>query len=117
MKIKFRGKELDLHYSNRMFIIYENIMGKGASFEEQSYTAVITLLYGALIGTLKYNKMETDVTYDEFMNWLDEQPRNTLSKFSEWFVNEHLANNDLKDEVFEAEMKKEKKSKGMIKKQ
>ena len=59
MKIKFRDKELDLHYSNRMFIIYENIMGKGVSFEEQSYTAVITLLYGALIGTLKYNNMET----------------------------------------------------------
>ena len=110
MKIKFRDKELYLHYSNRMFIIYENIMGKGATFEEQSYTAAITLLYGALIGTLKYNKMETDVTYDEFMNWLDEQPRNTLSKFSEWFVKEQLANNDLKDEVFEAEINKEKKS-------
>ena len=61
--------------------------------------------------------METDVTYDEFMNWLDEQTKNKISKFSEWFVNEHLANKDLKDEVCEAEKKKKKKSKVTSKKQ
>ena len=116
MKITFRDQELDLHYGNMMFIIYENIMGKGATFEGQSYTAAITLLYAALIGTLSFNEMETDVTFDEFIKWLDKQPRNILPKFSEWFVKEHLADNDLKDEVFEEELKKEKKSEKATKK-
>ena len=100
MKILFRGKELDLHYSMRIYIIYENIMGKGLGFDElQSYTAVISLFYAAVVASLQYNKMDSNVTYDEFINWLDEDSAPRIQEFTNWFVGCVNAQADKVDEV------------------
>lgn len=109
MKIIFRGKELELHYSMRIYIIYENIMGKGVAFEElQSYTSLLTLFYSALAATLQYNKMDSNVTYDEFIDWLDEDPSDKLKQFSEWFVSHLLSQSDKTDTKLEKETKSSK---------
>ena len=111
MKIKFRDNEVELHYSMRIYIIYENIMGKGLGFEQlQSYTAVISLFYAALVASLQYHKMDSNVTYDEFINWLDEDSAPRIKEFTEWFMSHVLAQSDKVDEKQEQELKKQPKS-------
>lgn len=99
MKIKIKDIELDLHYSMRMYIIYENIMGKSLNFENaSSYTSLIVLLYSSIIATIQKNKLDITITYDEFMDWLDTQnAQKVMTDFSEWFTSQLTANIDLKD--------------------
>lgn len=99
MKINFKDKELELHYSMRIYIIYENIMGKGLGFDQlQSYTAVISLFYAAVVASLQYNKMDSNVTYDEFIDWLDNDSALKIKEFTEWFMSHVLAQADKVDE-------------------
>ena len=99
MKITFREQELELHYGMRIYIIYENIMGKALGFEElQSYTALVSLFYAAVVATLQYNKLDSNVTYDEFINWLDEDSAVRIQEFTNWFVSCVNAQADKVDE-------------------
>ena len=110
MKINFRGQDLELHYGMRIYIIYENIMGKGLGFDElQSYTAVISLFYAALVATLQYNKLDSNVTYDEFINWLDEDSALRIQEFTNWFVSCVNAQADKVDEQVKKDTKPNKK--------
>lgn len=114
MKIQFRNEQLELHYSMRIYIIYENIMGKGFGLEEmQSYTSLLSLFYSALVATLQYDKKDSNVTYDEFIDWLDENPTDRIKEFSEWFVSHLVSQTDKIDEKLESAKttKKTKKSK------
>lgn len=112
MKINFRGQDLELHYGMRIYIIYENIMGKGLGFDElQSYTAVISLFYAALVATLQYNKLDSNVTYDEFINWLDEDSGVRIQEFTNWFVSCVNAQADKVDEKVNKDAKPSKKKK------
>lgn len=112
MTVNFRGQDLELHYGMRIYIIYENIMGKGLGFEElQSYTAVISLFYAALVATLQYNKLDSNVTYDEFINWLDEDSALKIQEFTNWFVSCVNAQADKVDEKISKENKKTKSKK------
>ena len=106
MKIIFREQELELHYSMRIYIIYENIMGKGLGFEQlQSYTAVISLFYAAIVASLQYHKMDSNVTYDEFIDWLDTDSALKIKEFTEWFMSHVLSQSDKVDELQEKKLK------------
>ena len=112
MKINFRDQEFDLHYGMRIYIIYENIMGKGLGFEElQSYTSVISLFYAAVVSSLQYNKLDSNVSYDEFIDWLDEDSAVKIKDFTQWFMSNVTAQSDKIDEAYEKELKETKSSK------
>lgn len=108
MKIIIKNTELELHYSMRMYIIYENIMGKSLSFENtNSYTSLVVLFYSAIASTIQKNKLNLVIDYDDFMDWLDEHSA-ALQEFSEWFAKNINANNELKDtEIKEVETDKD----------
>ena len=110
MKINFRGQDLELHYSLRLFIIYENIIGQGldVSKDINSFTSILTLFYSAIVATLQYNKMELDVTYDEFIDWLDDGAADKIKEFSEWFIKNLAVQSELTDYNLNKETKTEK---------
>lgn len=112
MKLTINGQELELHYSFRMFIIYENIMSKSIDFETlTSYTGMVTLLYSAIIATMQRNKMDiSSLGYDDFMEWLDTQSPDIFTEFATWFTKAMNVQQKLTAETTE-KVKKAKPSK------
>ena len=79
MKIVIKGEELELKYSFRALIIYENIMNK--SFEGRGITEILTFMYCVILGSQK----GLEFTYDEFLDLIDEKP-GIIKDFSEWLT-------------------------------
>lgn len=103
MTIKYTDKEVELHYSLRMFIIYENIMGKSLNYQDlASYTELITLFYSAIMSSFKYHKIEGNFNWDEFIEWVDENGGDSLmQEFVEWLVEKTHGADELIKEVAE----------------
>lgn len=86
MKIKIKEQELELHYSLRIYMFYENIMGHSIDMQTiSSYTSLVVLFYSSILATLQYEHKNLDISYDEYMDWLDSQ-HNILSDFASWFI-------------------------------
>ena len=79
MKINIKGKEVELKYTFRSFILYENIQGK--SFTPSTTTEVLIFLYCCILASDR----ELVFTFDEFLDYVDEHP-NVIEEFSEFFV-------------------------------
>ena len=116
MKINIKDIDLELHYSMRMYILYENILGKALNFENaSSYTSVIVLFYSAIMASIQHKKLDITLTYDEYMDWLDEQnAQELLAEFSSWFASHITTNSDLndikKEEIKDADVKNKPKN-------
>ena len=86
MKINIKGKELDLHYSMRIYLIYETITGKTLSLETGSYTVSVNLFYSAILASMQHANLDLNFEYDEYLDWLDEQGMDLIKEFIEWFL-------------------------------
>ena len=87
MKIKIKGKEFELHYSMRMYILYENIMGQSLNAATQGMTtSMVILMYCAILASIQYHKLNISISYDEFMDWLDDQNPSVFTNFADWFT-------------------------------
>lgn len=85
MEITFKGHKLELHYSMRMYIIYENIVGNSLDTTDNSYTNLITLIYAALKSTLKYNKLDDNISFDDVIEFVDDNDGVVFTaKFTQW---------------------------------
>lgn len=110
MKIKIFDKELDLHYSFRMLMMYEQIQEKSLDFQKVTLNDLVVLFYTAIISTLQYNKVEGTLKYADYMNWLDDNGgEKTIVEFTNWYVSELAKQNELAPEEKE-DKKKSKKS-------
>lgn len=97
MKVKIKGKEFELHYSMRIYILYENIMGQSLSNVTQgTTTSMVVLMFCAILASMQYHRIETHLNYEEFMDWLDEQPPTVFSEFSDWFTSAVTAYSSVK---------------------
>ena len=108
MKVKIKGKTLDLHYSMRIYLIYETITGKSISLGESSFSTLVSLLYSAILGTMQYKRMNLDLDWDTYLDWLDTQNPDILNEFSKWFVDCVNVNAYLTEEKENKETKPEK---------
>lgn len=109
MKIKIKDQTLDLHYSMRIYIIYEQMTDKSIDPSDfNKMTNVITLLYATILATLQYNRLPASLDWNDFIDWVDEQGDNLIVDFSNWFMTEVNAQKS-------AEPVKEQK-KGVVKK-
>lgn len=81
--------EVELKYSVRSMIMYENITEK--SFSPQSMTDIITYFYCVILSSGK----DYSLTFDEFIDYLDENP-DAIKEFSEWLNNTVQTNSQLK---------------------
>ena len=106
MKVNIKGKELDLHYSMRIYLIYETITGKTLSLETGSYTVSVNLFYSAILASMQHANLDLDFEYDEYLDWLDEQGMDLIKEFIEWFLKiMNLGNSLIEKQIDEKDIK------------
>lgn len=105
MNITIKDEVIEMRYSFRALMIYENIMQK--SFQGNGVTEILTFMYCIILGS----KKDLQFTYDEFLDMVDENPA-LIKEFSEWLTETVQHNNELlmKKEISEEEKKKIKKA-------
>ena len=78
MKINIKGKEVELHYSFRALMIYEEILGESFT-EPKSFKEIMIFFYSIVLASTK----EKDILFDDFVDWLDSSPE-VFKEFVEW---------------------------------
>lgn len=101
MKVSIKEQEVELRYSMRALFQYENITCQ--SFNPKSLQDFATFFYCVLCSSNK----DLDLTFDEFIDFLDEDP-SKMSEFAEWLGKTMQKNNFLAG----AAQSQEKESKG-----
>lgn len=91
MKIEINEKKYDLHYSLRIYMLYENIANKALDPTNLTLTDLTYLFYCAIVATLQYNKADIIPYYDaenpDFLDYIDDNGGEMLIlKFGEWFA-------------------------------
>lgn len=102
MKINIKDHEIELKYSFRALIIFEEITGKTMTTPD-TLKDILILFYSIVLASAKGSLQ--DWTWDNFMDWLDENPEITI-EFTQW----------LKDVLETQNNITEKHSKGVEKK-
>lgn len=111
MKVTLKEKQVELHYSFRMMMMYEQIQGKSLDFQNITLQDLVILFYTAVVSTLQYNKLGIGMQYEDFLNWLDDNGgEQLLVDFSNWYVEQVQLQNNMVPETD----KKKKKSKSVI---
>lgn len=77
MKITINEKEIELKYSFRALMMFENINGN--TYNGGGLTEAITLFYCIVVTSSK----DYSLDYDYFIDWLDEN-QDTLKEFFTW---------------------------------
>lgn len=80
MKVNIKDQEITLKYSFRSLIIFEEITGKTLTVPE-SLKDILILFYSVILSSAKGSLQ--DWTWDNFMDWLDENPEITI-EFTNW---------------------------------
>lgn len=89
MKVTIKDKEIELKYSIRSMLMYENITGK--SFNPETLTDVITFMYCVFVSSSN----DYSLKFDDFINELDENP-DIVKQFSEWLQSSATGNETFK---------------------
>ena len=79
MEITIKNKTIKLKRTFRSLIAYESATGK--AFNPQTVTDSIIYLYCVIIAS----DLELELTYEEFMDWLDDNPT-ALKDFTDWLI-------------------------------
>ena len=114
MKIKYLDKEIELLYSFRSNIYFEQIQGKNIDFAQFTANDVLVLFYCIFIATLQKNKMPI-VSLDDFMDIVDENGgEKCFVNFSSWYIEtvkkQYEIMNDMEDEKPKKEKGKKNKN-------
>ena len=89
MKVTIDNKEYEINYNLRTLMVYENKFKQ--SFEPKLLTDIINLLYSCIIVN-DLTKGNTTITYDNFLDWLENNPV-VLTEFSNWLLDIFNTNN------------------------
>lgn len=81
MEITIKNKTIKLKKTFRSLIAYESATGK--AFNPKTVTESIMYFYCVIIAS----DMELELTYDEFMDWLDDNPT-ALQDFTQWLISQ-----------------------------
>jgi hypothetical protein len=85
MTFKIKDKDIELTYTIRAMIMYENMTDK--SFAPHNLTDIVTFMYCIVISSAK----DYSITFVEFIDFLDKNP-NAVNEFGEWL--QSLTNNN-----------------------
>lgn len=88
MEVTINEKTIKLKKTFRSLIAYESAMGK--TFNPKTITESIMYFYCVIIAS----DMELELTYDEFMDWLDDNPT-ALQDFTQWLIEQSEIENKL----------------------
>lgn len=86
MKLKFKDEEIELIYSFRSNIYFEQITGHSVDFQKLTSNDLVTLFYSIFISTLQKSKKPI-VSLLDFLDIIDENGgEKCLLEFSDWYV-------------------------------
>ena len=86
MKLKYQDKVIELVYSFRSNIYFEQIQGKNIDFTHFTGTDLMTLFYCVFIASLQKMKLPI-VSLQDFMDVIDDNGgEKCLIDFSNWYV-------------------------------
>lgn len=88
MKLNIKDKEIELKYSIRALLMYENMTEKTFS-TSTLLTDMIVFMYCIVISSSK----DYSLSFDDFIDYLDENP-NAIQEFAEWLKNNVNSNNN-----------------------
>lgn len=88
MEVTINEKTIKLKKTFRSLIAYESATGK--AFNPTTITESIMYFYCVIIAS----DMELELTYDEFMDWLDDNPT-ALQDFTQWLIEQSEIENKL----------------------
>lgn len=113
MKVKIKENEITLHYTMRMYIIYENITGESIDFENMNSAKQLTSLFLACImASAQKDKIDLKLDYQEFMDFVDDNGGYAiLNDFAIWFIDELNNKYSLLKEEKEDDFPKNKRKK------
>lgn len=77
MKITIKDKEIELKYTLRSMLMFENI--KGETFSPKNLTDIVTYMYCVVVASGK----DYDLQFDDFIDYLDEHPE-FVTEFTKW---------------------------------
>lgn len=82
MHIEINGKGVDLKWTNRAQIVFENLTGHSMSLFDKSkpYTESLMAFWAFVVGS---NNGKEDITFDEFIDTIDEKPW-LITEFGQW---------------------------------
>ena len=80
MKVTIKETEIELRYSFRALMMYENIQKE--SFNPKTLSDIIVFFYCIVLSSAPKN---ITVMFDDFMDWIDANP-NILNDFSQWLM-------------------------------
>lgn len=88
MKVKIKDKEIELCYSMRTHIIYENITNESVDFMNmKSIKQLTTLFLATILASAQKNKIDLNLTFDEYADWLDDNGGYIiLNEFAQWLA-------------------------------
>jgi len=89
MKLTIKGKEIELKYSIRSLIMFENMAEK--SFAPETLTDIITFMYCVVVSSSK----DYSLTFDDFIDFLDENP-DVIKDFGDWLQSSANSNENFK---------------------
>lgn len=89
MKVTIKGKEIELKYSIRALMMYENIADK--TFQPTNLTDMITFCYCIVLSS----SGDYSLGLDDFIDEIDNDPK-MLEKFNEWLISTVDNQNKLK---------------------
>jgi hypothetical protein len=89
MKVTINDKEIELKYTLRSMLMYENITDK--TFNPSTMSDVIPFMYCIVVASSK----DYSLKFDDFIDWLDENP-NIINEFGEWIQTVAQNNNVFK---------------------
>lgn len=101
MIVKIKDRDVELKYSLRSIMLYENIQKK--SFAPETTTDVLVFMFCVLVGSDK----DLQLDFNEFLDMIDDNP-NLVVEFSNWLVAETTKNNQLSPDDEKKKLKKDK---------
>jgi len=107
MKVEINNKEIELKYTFRAYMIFEQITDH--SFMGNNLSDFITFFYSVLMASDR----ELAIDFDNFIEWLDDNP-DKLNEFTEWMIANTKKQSELSNS--KKEVKEEKKESGSKKK-
>lgn len=87
MKLTINNQDVKLKQSYRGIVFYEQMAGK--SFNPVTTFDMLLYFYAIILGSNK----DVNITFDEFMDWIDENPEMPLH-FANWLIEEGKRTND-----------------------
>lgn len=89
MKITIKDKEIELKYTMRSMLMYENITGK--TFMPNTLTDIVTYMYCVVLSSTK----DYSLSFDDFLDYIDGNV-DVMNEFSQWLIDVVAVHNNLK---------------------